>query len=92
MEYFLSLPEGCISEILSLRLLKDVARSSTVSQTFMSATESDIVWEKFLPSDYEDIIPRLDSFMVSDSKKELYFSLSNSPILLDGGKLILRSG
>ncbi|KAK4374182.1 hypothetical protein RND71_004859 [Anisodus tanguticus] len=66
---------------------KDVGRSSAVSQTFMFAAESDIVWEKVLPSDYEDIISRSDSFLASPSKKQLYFSLSNSPILLDGGKV-----
>ncbi|KAJ8561209.1 hypothetical protein K7X08_027399 [Anisodus acutangulus] len=87
MEYFLSLPEGCISEIFSLTSPKDVGRSSAVSQTFMFAAESVIVWEEFLPSDYEDIISRSDSFLASPSKKQLYFSLSNSPILLDGGEV-----
>ncbi|KAF3612680.1 hypothetical protein FXO38_36691 [Capsicum annuum] len=45
MDYFQFLPEGCISEILSLTSPKGDARSSAVSQTFMSAAESDVVWE-----------------------------------------------
>ncbi|PHU01438.1 F-box protein [Capsicum chinense] len=84
---FRLMPEGCISKILSLTSPKDAGRSSAVSQTFMSAAESDVVWESFLPSDYKDIVSRSDSPMDFPSKKQLYFSLFNSPILLDGGKL-----
>ncbi|XP_059287299.1 putative F-box protein PP2-B12 [Lycium ferocissimum] len=87
VDYFRFLPEGCISEIFSLTSPKDAARFSAVSRTFMSAAESNVVWEKFFPSDYNDIISRSDSLMVSPSKKQLYLSLCDSPILLDGGKL-----
>ncbi|PHT32780.1 hypothetical protein CQW23_29117 [Capsicum baccatum] len=87
MDSFRLMPEGCISAIISLTSPKDAARSSAVSQIFMSAAESDVVWESFLPTDYEDIVPRSDSLMDFPSKKQLYFSLCNSPILLDGGKL-----
>ncbi|KAM3267332.1 F-box protein PP2-B10-like [Capsicum chacoense] len=87
MDSFRLMPEGCISKILSLTSPKDAAQSSAVSQTFMSAAESDVVWESFLPSDYEDIVSTSDSPMDFPSKKQLYFSLCNSPILLDGGKL-----
>nr|XP_009757439.1 PREDICTED: F-box protein PP2-B10-like isoform X2 [Nicotiana sylvestris] len=87
MDYFSLLPEGCISEILSFTSPKDAATSSAISRGFKSAAESDVVWEKFLPSDYQHIISKSDSLLVSPSKKELYFSLCDSPFLTDGGKL-----
>ncbi|XP_009608698.1 F-box protein PP2-B10 [Nicotiana tabacum] len=87
MDYFRLLPEGCISEILSFTSPKDAASSSAISLGFKSAAESDVVWEKFLPSDYQHIISSSNSFLVSPSKKELYFSLCDSPILTDGGKV-----
>ncbi|XP_059287303.1 F-box protein PP2-B10-like [Lycium ferocissimum] len=87
MEYFLSLPKDCISEIFSLTSPKDAARSSIVSQGFKSIVESDVVWENFLPCDYQHIINISESFLVYSSKKELYLSLCNTPILLDGSKL-----
>nr|XP_016461645.1 PREDICTED: F-box protein SKIP3-like isoform X3 [Nicotiana tabacum] len=90
MDYFRLLPEGCISEILSFTSPKDAVSSSAISRGFKSAAESDVVWEKFLPSDYQHIISKSDSLLVSSSKKELYFSLCDSPILTDGGKLMFR--
>nr|UJT66247.1 F-box protein PP2-B10-like protein [Nicotiana plumbaginifolia] len=87
MDYFRLLPEGCISEIISFTSPKDAASSSAISRGFKSAAESDVVWEKFLPSDYQHIISRSNSLLVSPSKKELYFSLCDSPILTDDGKL-----
>ncbi|KAF8394142.1 hypothetical protein HHK36_020348 [Tetracentron sinense] len=81
------LPEGCISNILSLTSPGDACRSSLVSSIFRWASESDIVWEKFLPSDYKDIISRSfsPSPVVFSSKKELYSRLCNTPILIDEG-------
>ncbi|KAI3831415.1 hypothetical protein MKX03_033550 [Papaver bracteatum] len=73
------LPEGCISDILSLTTPPDQSRSC--------ASDSDVVWEKFLPADYQDIISR--AFYpfpsVASSKKELYYRLSDDPLLIDGG-------
>ncbi|XP_055822110.1 F-box protein PP2-B10-like [Solanum dulcamara] len=87
MDYFLLLPEGCVSDILSFTSPKDAAISSAVSRGFNSAAESDVIWEKFLPDNYEDIISRYVSPRVCSSKKELYLSLCDSPVLVDGGKL-----
>ncbi|KAF8394143.1 hypothetical protein HHK36_020349 [Tetracentron sinense] len=83
----MDLPEGCISNILSLTSPADACRSSLVSSIFRCASESDIVWEKFLPSDYKDIISRSfsPSPVVFSSKKELYSRLCNNPILIDEG-------
>lgn len=81
------LPEGCIANILSLTSPWDACRLSAVSSAFRSAAESDAIWERFLPSDYQSIISRsLDSpSIVCSSKKDLYFRLCDSPILIDGG-------
>ncbi|KAL7177423.1 hypothetical protein ACSBR2_030730 [Camellia fascicularis] len=87
MDLFSSLPEGCISAILSFTSPLDVCRSSTLSWGFKLASDSDTIWEKFLPSDYREIISRSASLVVFDSKKQLYFTLCDSPILLDGGQM-----
>ncbi|THG23912.1 putative F-box protein PP2-B12 [Camellia sinensis] len=87
MDLFSSLPEGCISAILSFTSPLDVCRSSTLSWGFKLASDSDTIWEKFLPSDYREIISRSASPVVFHSKKQLYFTLCDSPILLDLGKM-----
>ncbi|RZC63496.1 hypothetical protein C5167_025285 [Papaver somniferum] len=83
------LPEGCISDILSLTTPADVCRSSLVSTLFKSAADSDAVWEKFLPADYQDIISRafypFSSAATTTSKKKLYYRLSDDPLLIDDG-------
>ncbi|XP_071938218.1 F-box protein PP2-B11-like [Coffea arabica] len=84
---FARLPEGFISEILSLTSPVDVIRASVVSKGFKPAADSDTIWEKFLPSDYQDIISRSDSAVDCSTKKALYFSLCDSPLLLDGGRM-----
>ncbi|MCL7035448.1 hypothetical protein MKW94_025337 [Papaver nudicaule] len=90
-----NLPEGCISDILSLTSPTDACRSSIVSTLFKSAADSDVLWEKFLPADYQEIIsrafPPLSCATSSTSpvnfysKKELYHRLCVNPILIDGG-------
>ncbi|KAK6917108.1 Phloem protein 2-like [Dillenia turbinata] len=84
-------PEGCISTILSLTSPEDAIRLSLVASNFRSAADSDAVWEKFLPSDYEDLISRAVDFSSSwlnfESKKDLYFRLCDSPLLIDDGQL-----
>ncbi|KAF3668702.1 putative F-box protein-like isoform X2 [Capsicum annuum] len=87
MNSLIVLPEGCISEIISFTTPADAIRSSVISRGFKSAAESDIVWDKFLPSDHQQIVSRSVAPVVFDSKKDLYFRLSESPILLDEGKL-----
>ncbi|CAK9173806.1 unnamed protein product [Ilex paraguariensis] len=85
---FSLLPEGCISEIIALTSPRDACRASAISSAFKLAAESDSVWEKFLPSDYPEIISRSVSPVVYSTKKELYFLLCDTPILLDGSNLI----
>ena len=79
------LPEGCIANVVSLTSPGEACRVSMVGSTFRSAAESDAVWEKFLPHDYDDIVaravaPRPPHF---DSKKQLYLWLSDHPLIID---------
>ncbi|CAN4095689.1 unnamed protein product [Withania somnifera] len=84
MDYFQLLPEGCVSDILSFTSRKDVAISSATSRGFNSAAESNVIWQKFLPDDYEDVVSRYVSPPVCTNKKELYFSLCDFLVLIDG--------
>ncbi|KAJ0092270.1 hypothetical protein Patl1_25938 [Pistacia atlantica] len=61
MDMFDILPEECISQIINLTAPRDASRLSVVSPAFKSAADSDGVWEKFLPSEYKDIISNSDS-------------------------------
>ncbi|MCD7457431.1 hypothetical protein HAX54_035079 [Datura stramonium] len=83
----LTLPEGCIADILALTSPPDVCRFSLVSTSLRSTADSDSVWEKFLPSDYRSIIAR-SSTPIPDfrSLKDLYVYLSHHPILIDEGR------
>ncbi|XP_010241130.1 PREDICTED: putative F-box protein PP2-B12 isoform X2 [Nelumbo nucifera] len=83
---FYALPEGCISNIISLTSPQDACRSLVVSSEFRSAADSDAVWERFLPSDYRDILSRSVSAVDFPSKKDLYFHLCDHPILIDDGQ------
>ncbi|KAK7269092.1 hypothetical protein RIF29_21808 [Crotalaria pallida] len=86
-----ALPEGCIASILSRTTPVDTCRLSLVSKTFYSAAESDVVWNHFLPSDLSSIISRSDSqsesslLASSPSKKALFLTLSDHPIVIDHG-------
>ncbi|EEF49920.1 F-box protein PP2-B15 [Ricinus communis] len=82
---FTSLPEGCLSTVLSFTSPLHVCKSSLVSTSFQSAADSDIVWESFLPCDYPDIISRSITPLKFSSKKELFICLCD-PIFLDGGR------
>ncbi|KAJ9703202.1 hypothetical protein PVL29_004831 [Vitis rotundifolia] len=86
---FSALPEGCIAGILAWTSPRDVCRMSAVSPEFLSAAESDALWENFLPADYREIIglsSESSSHLSISSKKEVFFRLCNSPLLIDGGK------
>ncbi|CAK7340607.1 unnamed protein product [Dovyalis caffra] len=79
------LPEGCVSTILSFTSPLDACKSSLVSTIFQSAADSDGVWERFLPSDCQDIVSRCMVPLKFSSKKELFLRLCNS-LLIDGGR------
>ncbi|KAL0792835.1 hypothetical protein Bca101_064212 [Brassica carinata] len=46
---FDDLPEDCVAYIISLTTPRNACVASSVSKTFRSTTESNSVWEKFLP-------------------------------------------
>ncbi|CAN8253615.1 unnamed protein product [Cochlearia groenlandica] len=77
------LPEDCISKIISFTSPRDACVAACASKTFESSVQSDIVWEKFLPQGYASLI--LGS-KVSLSKKELFFSMCDDPLLIEDGK------
>ncbi|XP_031502376.1 putative F-box protein PP2-B12 [Nymphaea colorata] len=80
------LPENCVSHVLSLMAPREVCRSSAVSMSFQSAANSDYVWEKVLPPDLPELLSRAVSPVCFSSKKELFFRLCSSPIIIDSGK------
>ncbi|KAH9755363.1 F-box protein PP2-B15 [Citrus sinensis] len=80
------LPEDCVAIILSLTSPSDACRSTLVSSTLRSAAKSDVVWEKFLPSDYQDLVSRSITSLKFSSKKELYLRLCNPTLIANGRK------
>ncbi|XP_022858582.1 F-box protein At2g02240-like [Olea europaea var. sylvestris] len=96
MDSFARLPEECISTILSLTSPMDTTKFSIISHGFKSASDSDNVWERFLPPDYRQIISTSVSPVLYATKKHLYFNLCHSPILLHEGNtsfsLDIRNG
>ncbi|KAH7833947.1 hypothetical protein Vadar_011307 [Vaccinium darrowii] len=90
MDNFSKLPEECISQILSMTSPRDACRLSAISSLFNAAADSNSLWESFLPSDYREIVSRSVSPVVFSTKKQLYFSLCESPPLLDSGRLVIN--
>ncbi|KAG1361503.1 F-box protein [Cocos nucifera] len=81
-----TLPEDCISRVISLTSPVDSCRSAVVCTTFHSAAMSDTVWERFLPPDYRSILSRAVHPVEYSSKKELFFRLCE-PILIKDGNM-----
>ncbi|PWA44328.1 F-box domain, Phloem protein 2-like protein [Artemisia annua] len=78
------LPEDCITHILSFGSPRDACRSMVLASIFKNAAESEVLWDKFLPPDYQEIVSKSVCPIVYKSKKELFFKLC-SPLLIDGG-------
>lgn len=83
---FEHLPEDCIANIISFTTPRDACVLSLVSSSFRSAAQSDVVWERFLPSDYELIISQSSQPLTYSSNKNLYQHLCHNPLLIDSGK------
>lgn len=84
---FVFLSEGCVSYILAHTSPRDACRASSICRNFKFLANSDAVWERFLPDDYMDIVSRSVDPVIYSSKKELYFRLCDSHILIDDGNL-----
>ncbi|KAL8092769.1 uncharacterized protein LOC141688807 [Apium graveolens] len=86
---FSKLPEGFaqafLEEVVSRTSPVDACRLSVVAKSFLSAAESDVVWEKLLPSDYRNFLCRADDLpdISFASKKDLYLFLIGNPLLID---------
>ncbi|XP_029129526.1 LOW QUALITY PROTEIN: F-box protein PP2-B11-like [Cajanus cajan] len=77
----------CIANILCGTTPADACRLSLVSKVFRSAAESDVVWERFLPSDIYQF-PLLLNYGYAYAyapKKALYLALANRPIIIEQG-------
>ncbi|KAJ0034006.1 hypothetical protein Pint_25364 [Pistacia integerrima] len=91
MDMFDIFPEECMSQIINLTAPRDASRLSVVSPAFKSAADSDGVWEKFLPSEYKDIISNSDSSSLLTtcmSKKNLFQHLCDNPIIINNGAVL----
>jgi len=82
------LPEGCIAAIVSRTTPLDAGRLSVVSKTFRSASDSDEVWNHFLPSDISSIISLYPPLANTPTRKALYLALSDRPIIVDNGRKV----
>ncbi|MFS7907838.1 putative F-box domain-containing protein [Helianthus anomalus] len=84
----LSESEGCMRHILAHTSPRDACRASLISRGVKCFANSDALWERFLPDDYQEIISRAVDPVRYSSKKELYFRLCDSLVLLDDGNLV----
>ncbi|WJX19578.1 hypothetical protein P8452_09247 [Trifolium repens] len=88
-----TLPNDCVSKILSYTSPIDVCRFSMVSSTLYSPANSNSIWKTFLPSDYDDILSRtINPFTLKScsSYKDLFYSLCQHPLLLDRGRISFK--
>lgn len=81
------LPDDCFAYIMSLTSPQDVGKFCVISSTVQSMANSDSIWEKFLPPNYQEILTRLVAPLVCSSKKDLFLSLSK-PQLIDAGNKV----
>lgn len=78
------LPEGVIANVLSFTTPIDACTAAAVSRVFNAAAQSDFVWDRFLPPDWDVLISHRKSFdPLSSSKKDIFFSLCNNPVPID---------
>ncbi|XP_065847698.1 F-box protein At2g02240-like [Euphorbia lathyris] len=85
----LDLAEDIVANIFSSTSPRDSCRLSTVSSKFRDLLQSDAVWNRFLPSEFQSIISKSsDSPLLNRccSKKQLYLSLCDNPIVIEDGR------
>ncbi|KAF3341149.1 putative F-box protein PP2-B12 [Carex littledalei] len=80
-----SLPDDCLCHVISLTSPRDVYNFSLASICFRSVVDVDAIWQAFLPSDYAVILSRAVNPVMFTSLKDLFFKLSESYVLIDGG-------
>jgi len=84
------LPEECVAYAISLTTPGDACHLSAVSPAFRAAadSDSDAVWDRFLPPDHAAVLVRADEPVQCESKKDLFSRLCDSPVLLDGATMV----
>lgn len=89
MDLFEKLPGECIEEVVSRTGPMEACRLSVVCKRFLSAAESDVVWDRFLPSDYQQLLNRADSLPNINfaHKKDLFLFLIGNHVIIDGNTL-----
>ncbi|KAK0575960.1 hypothetical protein LWI29_009672 [Acer saccharum] len=71
--------KDCIAAVISFTTPRDACRLACVSTTFRSATDSDGVWDRFLPHEYSSSSSSSSSTTwLTLWKKELYFCTCHS--------------
>uniref|UniRef100_A0A803LPA0 F-box domain-containing protein n=1 Tax=Chenopodium quinoa TaxID=63459 RepID=A0A803LPA0_CHEQI len=89
-----NLPDESIATVISFTTPRDACHIATLSTTFNNVVgNSDIVWDRFLPPNYREIVLRasnVDHVHLLDtlSKKDLYMYLADNSLLLDQGLML----
>jgi len=84
---FDTLPEDCISKVISHTSPRDACVVASVSKSVKSAAQSDLVWEMFLPSEYSSLVLQSANHL---SKKEIFLSLADNSVLIENGKKVTK--
>ncbi|XP_044486306.1 F-box protein At2g02240-like [Mangifera indica] len=90
MDMSVILPEEYISDAIFYTCARDACKFAVVSTVFKSAADSDAVWEKFLPSDYQEIISgsATPSMLTAQlSRKDPYLHRCHNPIIINNGTM-----
>ncbi|KAL3687558.1 hypothetical protein R1sor_013867 [Riccia sorocarpa] len=83
---YADLPEGVLVTIFGNLSRPEVARLSTVCRSFAEAAKSDLLWEKWLPPDFDIIAENAYGGPLQyDSLKELYELFNQHVVLGDEG-------
>ncbi|WOH09916.1 hypothetical protein DCAR_0729376 [Daucus carota subsp. sativus] len=89
IDLFEKLPQECIEEVVLRVGPMEACRLSAVCKRFLSAAESDFVWDRFLPSDYQQLRARADAFpnIKFAYKKDVFLFLSGNHVSMDGNTM-----
>ncbi|KAK1383952.1 Phloem protein 2-6 [Heracleum sosnowskyi] len=93
IDYFDLLPQGCIVDMVSCTTPVDACRLALVDSSLRLIADSDAVWERFLPPDYQQVSRAMTQrghnrdLLSNCAKKELYQYLCDHPLLIDSGAM-----
>lgn len=96
IDYFEMLPEACVADAVAHTTPLDACRLTLVAPSVRSIADSNAVWERFLPSDYRQLISRavpahgtIHQLLASSPKKKLYLFLCDHPLVIDDGAMVI---